>query len=75
MPYFMKNSIIRNGVSIEIIGLIEDKSTITQVEMANLLEVTPRMIRYHLKKLVDKNYITRIGAKMQKMESLTNALS
>ena len=45
-----------------IIGLIQDKPTITQSEMANLLGVTPRMIRYHLKELVDKNYITRIGA-------------
>ncbi len=44
-----------------IIGLIQDRPTITQSEMANLLGVTPRMIRYHLKELIDKNYITRIG--------------
>ena len=46
-----------------IIKLILDRPTITQAEMANLLNVTPRMIRYHLSELVDNGYIKRIGAK------------
>lgn len=45
-----------------IISLIEDRPSITQEEMAKLLGVTSRTIRNHIKYLVDKEYITRIGA-------------
>lgn len=45
-----------------IIGLIEDKPNITQDEMSNLLGVTSRTIRNHIKFLVDNEYIKRIGA-------------
>ncbi len=49
-------------VQIEIIRLIEDTPNITQDEMANLLGVTARTIRNHIKFLVDNEYIKRIGA-------------
>jgi predicted HTH transcriptional regulator len=45
-----------------IIGLIEDRPNITQEEMSNLLGVTSRTIRNHIKFLVDNEYIKRIGA-------------
>lgn len=45
-----------------IIGLIEDRPNITQEEMSNLLGVTSRTIRNHIKYLVDNDYIKRIGA-------------
>ena len=45
-----------------IIGLIENKTNITQEEMAKILGVTSRTIRNHIKYLVDNEYITRIGA-------------
>jgi divergent AAA domain protein len=45
-----------------IISLIEDRPSITQEEMAKLLGVTSRTIRNHIKYLVDKEYIIRIGA-------------
>ena len=45
-----------------IIGLIEDRPNITQEEMANLLGVTSRTIRNHIKYLVDNDHIQRIGA-------------
>lgn len=44
-----------------IIKLILDRPTITQTEMSMLLNITPRMVRYHLSKLVDNGYIKRIG--------------
>ena len=39
-----------------------DRPNITQDEMANLLGVTSRTIRNHIKYLVDNDYIKRIGA-------------
>ena len=45
-----------------IIGLIEDRPSITQEEMSNLLSVTSRTIRNHIKFLVENNYIKRVGA-------------
>lgn len=45
-----------------IIGLISDKPSITQIEMANLLNVTERTIRNHIKYLIENDYIKRIGA-------------
>ena len=45
-----------------IIGLILDRPNITQEEMSNLLGVTSRTIRNHIKYLVDNDYIVRIGA-------------
>jgi len=45
-----------------IIGLISDKPNITQMEMANLLNVTERTIRNHIKYLIDNNYIKRVGS-------------
>lgn len=44
-----------------IIKLILDRPTITQIEMSMLLNITPRMVRYHLSKLVDNGYIKRVG--------------
>lgn len=44
-----------------IIKLILDRPNITQSEMANLLNLTPRMIRYHISELVNRGYIRRIG--------------
>lgn len=45
-----------------IISLILDRPNITQEEMSNLLGVTSRTIRNHIKYLVDNDYIVRIGA-------------
>ena len=45
-----------------IIGLIEDRPSITQEEMSNLLGVTSRTIRNHIKFLLENNYIKRVGA-------------
>ena len=44
-----------------IIKLILDRPNITQSEMANLLNLTPRMIRYHISELVNRGYIRRVG--------------
>ena len=46
-----------------IIKLILDRPNITQAEMAAFLNLTPRMVRYHLSELVNNGYIKRIGAK------------
>ena len=46
-----------------IIKLILDRPNITQAEMAAFLNLTPRMVRYHLSKLVNNGYIQRVGAK------------
>lgn len=46
-----------------IVKLILDRPTITQAEMAALLNLTPRMVRYHLSELVGNGYIKRDGAK------------
>ena len=46
-----------------IIKLILDRPTITQAEMATFLNLTPRMVRYHLSELVNNGYIQRVGAK------------
>lgn len=51
-----------NNIQKSIIGLMLDSPKITQDEMANLLDVTPRTIRNHIKYLIDNNYIKRIGA-------------
>ena len=56
-----------------IIGLIEDSPYITQDEMSNLLGVTPRTIRNHIKYLIDNEYIKRVGAnKNGKWEIIKN---
>lgn len=39
-----------------------DRPKITQEEMSNLLGVTPRTIRNHIKYLIDNDYIERVGA-------------
>lgn len=57
MPYLNLTK-VQEGI----ISLIEDRPSITQEEMAKLLGVTSRTIRNHIKYLVDKEYITRIGA-------------
>lgn len=57
MPYLNLTK-VQEGI----ISLIEDRASITQEEMAKLLGVTSRTIRNHIKYLVDKEYITRIGA-------------
>lgn len=58
----IKNSTSLNLTKVQegIIGLIEDRPNITQEEMANLLGVTSRTIRNHIKYLVENNYIRRI---------------
>lgn len=45
-----------------IIKLIIERPIITQAEMSTLLNVTPRMIRYHLSELVEHGYVKRVGA-------------
>ena len=50
------------NIQLGIIKLIEDTPNITQAEMANLLGVTARTIRNHIKFLVDNEYIKRIGS-------------
>lgn len=50
-----------NKMEESIIKLILDRPTITQSEMSMLLNITPRMVRYHLSKLVDNGYIKRVG--------------
>ena len=42
--------------------LILNRPTITQAEMSSLLNITPRMIRYYLSKLVNNGYIRRVGS-------------
>ena len=51
------------NVQESIIKLIMDKPNITQPQMANMLNVTERTIRNHLKYLIDNNYIKRVGSK------------
>ena len=46
-----------------IMKLILDRPNITQAEMAAFLNLTPRMVRYHLSELVNNGYIQRVGAK------------
>ena len=45
-----------------IIKLILDRPTITQAEMAAFLNLTPRMVRYHLSELVTNGYVKRTGS-------------
>ena len=52
-----------NKMEENIIKLLLDKPNITQSEMSTLLNVTPRMIRYYLRELVNNGYIKRVGAK------------
>ena len=51
-----------NNIQKGIIGLMIDRPKITQEEMSNLLGVTPRTIRNHIKYLIDNDYIERVGA-------------
>ena len=51
-----------NNIQRGIIGLMFDSPKITQDEMSNLLGVTPRTIRNHIKYLIDNDYIERTGA-------------
>lgn len=51
-----------NNIQKGIIGLMLDRPKITQEEMSNLLGVTPRTIRNHIKYLIDNDYIERVGA-------------
>ncbi len=44
-----------------IIKLILERPNITQAEMATKLNITSRMIRYHISELVENGYIKRIG--------------
>ena len=46
----------------DIINLILDNPTMTQIELARILGVGERKIRYNMKDLIDKNYIERIGS-------------
>ena len=51
-----------NNIQKGIIGLMLDRPKITQEEMSNLLGVTPRTIRNHIKYLIDNHYVERTGA-------------
>ena len=51
-----------NALQKSIIKLIADKPNITQDELARLLDVNKRTIIRNFKILIDKKYITRIGA-------------
>lgn len=51
-----------NNIQKGIIGLMLDSPKITQEEMSNLLGVTPRTIRNHIKYLIDNDYVERTGA-------------
>lgn len=51
-----------NNIQKGIIALILNRPKITQDEMSNLLGVTPRTIRNHIKYLIDNDYIERTGA-------------
>lgn len=51
-----------NNIQRRIIGLMLDSPKITQDEMSDLLGVTPRTIRNHIKYLIDNDYIERTGA-------------
>ena len=70
----IKKTIYSNLTKVQegIIGLIEDRPNITQEEMANLLGVTSRTIRNHIKYLVDNDYIKRIGADKNGKWIITN---
>jgi len=39
-----------------------DDSTLTQLELARILGVGERTIRYNMKELTERNYIVRIGS-------------
>ena len=45
-----------------IIDLLLDDSTLTQLELARILGVGERTIRYNMKELTERNYIVRIGS-------------
>jgi len=45
-----------------IVKLLLDKPTLTQPELAIILGVGERKIRYNMKELIDNNYIERIGS-------------
>ena len=45
-----------------IIDLLLDDSTLTQLELARILGVGERTIRYNMKELIERNYIVRIGS-------------
>lgn len=45
-----------------IIDLLLDDSTLTQLELARILGVGERTIRYNVKELTERNYIVRIGS-------------
>ncbi|HOO68115.1 MAG TPA: putative DNA binding domain-containing protein [Bacilli bacterium] len=49
-------------VQVGILKLINNKSNITQDEMAKRLGVTPRTVRTHISTLIEKKYIWRIGS-------------
>ena len=61
----MKQSVGKKLTSVQesIINLIMDKPNITQPQMANMLNITERTIRNHLKYLIDNSYIKRVGSK------------
>lgn len=46
----------------DIIQLLLDKPSLTQVELASILGVGERKIRYNMKDLTDKKYIERVGS-------------
>lgn len=46
----------------DIIKLLLDMPTITQPELAKLLGIGERKVRYNMKELIEKNYIKRVGS-------------
>lgn len=46
----------------EIVQLLLDKPNLTQVELASMLGIGKRKVRYNIKNLIDKHHIERIGS-------------
>ena len=64
---YVSNRIVNKIVGLtkvqeDIIQLLLDKPCLTQLELARILGVGERKIRYNMKDLIDKNYIERIGS-------------
>ena len=51
-----------NNLQNNILKIINDKPNVTQEELALILDVNKRTIIRNFKRLVEENYITRIGA-------------
>ena len=64
---YVSNRIVNKIVGLtkvqeDIIQLLLDKPCLTQLELARILGVGERKIRYNMKDLIDKKYIKRVGS-------------